>query len=189
MKIDTRLEGLKNYPRAMKSYIFTLYEFVLEYKPQKMLELGTQNGISTKTILLAMKENNLGELVTVDQKDRSTILDAEFSDVKDRCSFIRGNTHSQETIDMVKNHLGEGELFDMSFIDAGHSFEDITLDWQNYYPLIRSGGVLMLHDTVNSDAGVRDFWPSIQDEKFNITWGDSRRRGLIPGFGIVRKLL
>lgn len=185
--VDLRLEQQKQYPRAMRSYVLMLYEFVMESRPNKMLELGTQNGQSTKSILMAMNVTKTGTLVTVDRKDRSTILNGEYEDVKDRCVFIAGNTHAPETLQKVKDTLGENELFDMCFIDAGHMYEDIKQDWQDYIPLVKPGGVIMLHDTVNTDAGVNKLWEEVTWEKFNITWGWSRRRDFVPGFGIIRK--
>jgi predicted O-methyltransferase YrrM len=185
--MDPRLNQQKQYPRAMKSYVLMLYEFVREIKPNKVLELGTQNGQSTKTILMAMGMNNYGTLVTVDHKDRLTILDAEYSDLKKYCIFIKGNTHSPETLQTVKNQLSSEELFDILFIDAGHSYEDVKSDFNDYGNLVKSGGLILLHDTVNTDAGINKFFQEISYEKFNITWGWSRRRGLIPGMGIVRK--
>lgn len=186
---DPRLFWLKNFPRATRSYILTLYEFVLEFKPENVLETGTQNGISSRTILLAMKENDKGKLVTVDRKDRSTILDDEFMDVKDRCKFVAGDSHSPETLQKVKNELGEDKLFDMFFIDGDHSYEGSKADFYDYLPMIKPGGIILMHDTVNTDAGVSRLWEEIPFEKFNVNWGWSRRRGLIPGFGICRKPL
>jgi len=55
MIIDSRLENLKNWKRAMRSYVFTLHELVFEIKPEYVLEIGTQLGQSTKSMLLAMK--------------------------------------------------------------------------------------------------------------------------------------
>lgn len=200
--MDKRLIGVKNYPRAMRPYSLMLYEFVLEYKPKKMLELGVCTGQSTRAILLAMKDSNFGKLISVDHKDRSTIfnngfvnenddlcetMNAGYEDLKEHWVFVKGDTHSDDTLKLVKDCLEDEELFDMAFIDAGHSYEDIKKDWELFYPLIKKGGIIMLHDTVNTDQGVRLFWEEIKDEKFNINWGATRRNNFIPGFGIVRK--
>jgi cephalosporin hydroxylase len=187
MIIDKRLEDLKNYPRATTSYIFTVFEFALEFKPKKILSLGVQNGAFDKTMLLALKENNSGILVSVDHKDRSTILDAEYQDVKPFWNFIEGNTHDEKTLENVKSYLEEGELFDMLMVDAGHSEDDFRQDMKMYFPLVRKGGIILCHDSVNYDAGVRNVIPEITDEKFNIDWGKSRRRDLVPGLCIIKK--
>lgn len=181
------LESIKQYPRAMRFYVHTLYEFVLEMDCKKVLELGTQNGQSCRTILMALDKKGRGELISVDHKDRSTILDDSFQDYKKYWTFIQGDTTKEETINKVKSTLKEDELFDFLLIDAGHSYELVKQDWDNYTPLVRPGGVVFLHDTVNKNEGVNKLWEEIDwPEKFNCDWGLARNN-LIVGMGICKK--
>ena len=184
--MDSRLNGLKQYPRAMKPYVLTLYEIIRENKPEKVLEIGVQNGISTKTILTAMGANGNGKLISVDHKHRETILDADFSDLKDRWKLIVGNSHDQNTITEVVESLSEEEKFDILFIDGDHKMPGIQQDWEAYTPLVKSGGIILMHDIINPNEEVSQVWDKITWEKFAFTWGLARNR--IPvGFGIVRK--
>lgn len=181
------LESIKSYPRAMRFYIYTLYEFVLEMKCKRVLNLGTQNGQSDRTILLSLAKNGFGNLVSVDQKNRSTILDDSFSDYKKYWQFIQGDTTKAKTIQSVKNTLKNGEQFDFLLIDAGHDYESVKADWDNYIPLVRKQGVIFLHDTVNQNAGVSKLFKEIDyPEKFNCNWGLARSN-FIVGMGIVKK--
>ena len=185
--MEPTLESIKAYPRAMHFYIYTIYEFVLEMKCKRVLELGTQNGQSARAILLALGQNQFGNLVSVDHKNRSGILDAFFEDYKKYWTFIRGNTTTRETIKAVKETLKDDEKFDFLLIDAGHDYESVKQDWNNYTPLVRSGGVVFLHDTVNLNAGVNKLWDEIDwPEKFNCNWGNARSN-LIVGMGICKK--
>lgn len=184
--IDPRLEQQKRYPRAMQSYVLMLYEFVYELKPSKMLEIGVQNGQSTKTILMALEKAKAGKLVSIDHKRRETILDAEYSDLKPRWHFIRGNSHDQVTIDAAKAQLADGELYDMLFIDGDHKMPGIQLDWENFFPMVKPGGLIMLHDITNKNEDVWQLWERIGLDKFGIDWGRAAN-SVIPGFGIVRK--
>jgi hypothetical protein len=136
--------------------------------------------------LMAMGMNKRGRLISVDQKDRSAILDVEYSDLKPYCTFIKGNTHEGETMVRVAEESG-GSLFDILFIDAGHTYEDAKSDFETYSRVVRPGGLVLFHDTCNTDAGVDRAFAEITWEKFNLDWGWSRRRGLVPGFGICRK--
>lgn len=186
--MDKRLEQQKNYGRAMQSYVLMLHEFIWELRPKKILELGTQNGQSTKTILMAINEYKDGQLISIDHKRRHGILDLEYSDLKPYWFFIMGNTHDKESLEQAKSKLIEDELYDVLFIDAGHKYDDIVKDWNDYTPLVKPGGLIFLHDTINQNEGVKDFWKEITWEKFNIDWGRARN-SVIPGFGIVRKPL
>jgi len=186
--MDKRLDALKQYPRAMRFYVLTLYEIIRESKPNKVLSIGVQNGISDKCILIAMGMNKFGTLVSVDQKHRETILDAEYSDVKDRWKFIKGNSHSPETLQAVKDTLVDGEKFDILFLDGDHRMPGIQQDWNDYMPLVKPGGLIIFHDTINPNEQVKEVWNHIDWEKFNFTWGIARSH--IPvGFGICRKPL
>jgi len=189
--MDKRLESIKQYPRASRFYILTYYEFVREIKPKKMLEIGVQNGASTKAFLMAMGINSYGTLVSIDHKNRSGILDAEFSDLKDHWRFIQGDSHASESVQAAKNQLEEGELYDVLFIDGDHSYEGAKQDFVEYSELVKPGGVVMLHDTVNTDQGVNKLWAEIDwPEKFNCDWGNARARtNLIVGLGICKKPL
>lgn len=184
--MEPNLESIKAYPRAMHFYIYTIYEFVLEMQCKNVLNLGTQNGQSDRAILMALDANKSGRLISVDHKNRSTILDEDFEDYKKYWTFIQGDTTKPEIIESVKKELGEGEQLDFLLIDAGHDYESVKQDWDNYMPLVRPGGVIFLHDTVNQNAGVNKLWKEITFEKFNCDWGMARSN-LIVGMGIVKK--
>ena len=187
--MEPTLESIKSYPRAMRFYVYTVYEFVLESKCKKILTLGVQNGQADRAILLAIDNNKFGSLVSVDHKDRSTILDESFSDYKKYWTFIKGDTTDSNTIEKVKETLKDGELFDFLLIDGGHDYETAKSDFENYTPFVRSGGIVFLHDTVNKNAGVNRLWEEITwPEKFNCNWGTGRASdNLIVGMGICKK--
>jgi len=186
--MEPTLESIKAYPRAMHFYVYTLYEFALEMQCERALELGTQNGQSARSILMAFGEKDSGSLLSVDHKNRSGILDEHFGDYKKYWRFIQGNTTDNDIVASVKNSLiKEGDMFDLIVIDAGHDYESVKKDWDNYTPMLRPGGVVFLHDTVNTDAGVSKLWDEIDwPEKFNCDWGNARSN-LIVGMGICKK--
>lgn len=185
MLIDPRLEREKNFPRAVQSYIFMLYEFVRELRPTNMLEIGVGQGQSTRTILLAMKDGNFGRLTSVDHKNRQSRVD---EDLQPFWNFIQGDSTNQEIVEKVKESIGEAEGYDMLFIDGGHKMPTVQLDWDNYMPLVSLGGTILIHDIVNSNEQVSLMWNNIPKdwEKFGIDWGRARN-GIIPGLGLVKK--
>lgn len=186
--MDQRLEQQKNYGRAMQSYVLMLHEFIWELKPNKVLEIGVQNGQSTKSILMALNMNKSGLLVSIDHKRRHSILDTEYSDLKQYWHFIMGSSHDPNVFQQAKDQLAEGELYDIAFIDGDHKYPGVKQDFDEYSQLVKPGGIILLHDTINKNEGVKDLWAEITWEKFNIDWGRARN-SVIPGFGIVRKPL
>ena len=181
------LESIKAYPRAMHFYVYTLYEFVKEMKCKNVLEIGTQNGQSTRAILMALDSNKEGRLISLDHKSRSSILDDDFQDYKKYWTFVQANSYAPETVETVKEFLGEDGLFDLAFIDGDHTYEGVKKDWDCYSKLVRPGGVIILHDTVNQNVGVSQLWNEIDwPEKFNCDWGTGRSNVTV-GLGIVKK--
>lgn len=183
--IDKRLLEQKNYPRAMRSYVMMLYEFVLELKPEKVLEIGVHVGQSTKTILMALEKNKKGTLVSIDRKRRSP-LSPGYLDLASRFHLIRGSSHDERVFEVVKNILKDNELYNILFIDGDHSYDGVKQDWENYTPMVKPGGLIILHDVTNRNVGIKDFWKEITWDKFVFDWGRARSR-VIPGLGIIKK--
>lgn len=186
--MDNRLAGLKSWRRGMQSYTLMLYEFVLEMKPKNVLEIGVQYGQSTKAMLLAMGENRMGQLVSIDHKSRHNILDGEFEDVKPYWKFIKSSSHLPGAVQLATDLLPPGELYDLLFVDGDHTYEGVKADFNDYQHLVKPGGVITFHDTSNYRAGVSQLWEEITWEKFNLNWGHAAK-AVIPGFGICRKPL
>jgi predicted O-methyltransferase YrrM len=59
------------------------------------------------------------------------------------------DSHDPATRDGVVDALG-GEPLDVLFIDGDHSYEGVRADFELYAPLVRSGGIVAIHD-VNPD--------------------------------------
>jgi predicted O-methyltransferase YrrM len=53
-------------------------------------------------------------------------------------SFIKGLSHEIAP--------GFVHSIDLLFVDANHSYESIKQDWQDWFPKVRSGGIIALHD-------------------------------------------
>lgn len=52
---------------------------------------------------------------------------------------------SDQTISEVKK-LIENQYIDCVFIDGDHSEQGVWTDWNNYYDLVRPGGLIIFHD-------------------------------------------
>jgi predicted O-methyltransferase YrrM len=52
-------------------------------------------------------------------------------------------------------------IIDLLFIDVGHTYEDVSNDWENLSPFVRKGGLVVFHDyyvkNENGHPGVRKF--------------------------------
>jgi predicted O-methyltransferase YrrM len=170
---------LKEMKRAMQSYVFFLYELVLESKPKNVLEIGVRAAQSTRTILSAMNESNFGKLISIDIRD-TTIRVPE--NLKDRWTFILADSTKKTTVDLVND-----VFYDIIFIDGSHEYDSIKKDYENYYPLLKTGGFMILHDICNKQCGVPQFWNELNvPNKITFNWGRAAE-GVVPGLGIIQK--
>ena len=80
--------------------------------------------------------------------------------------LIIGNSHHRGTFARLQAALG-GDLADVLFIDADHTYAGVASDYHGYRPLVRPGGLIVFHDIVPHphipSVGVRDLWTEITE--------------------------
>ena len=173
---------MKKMSRAMNSYVLTLYEIILESNPEFVLEIGTGQCQSTRTILSALAENKKGKLVSVDLGDRAERISKELLEY-----FIQviGDSHEKSVFDKVKEK--NVQVYDILFIDGDHSYKGVKQDFEMYSPLVKEGGLILMHDVCNKNCGVPKFWEEIKYPKIRFEYGKAAS-DVIPGFGIIQKI-
>lgn len=95
----------------------------------------------------------------------------------------RADSHSPATKTWLEGHL-QGHPIDMLHIDGDHSYDGVRTDFEMYEPLIRPGGLVLIHDVLNH----RD--PRVEVPRF---WQELGRGYVIAqprnpiGFGVWTK--
>ena len=164
---------MKQMRRAMQPYVYFLYEITFESKAENVLELGSRQMQSGRTFLSALSDNKKGILTAVDLGDRSDRITDELMPY---LRMVVGNTHDEKTLNKVNDRE-----YNILFIDAGHSYEDVKKDYKMYSPLVKDGGFIILHDVVNENCGVPRFWAELDiKNKVTLPYG-------VAGLGIIRK--
>lgn len=153
---------------------FSAFLRVLQAKsPSVILEIGTASGgsllclckLAPKDALIVsidLPEGEFGggypewkaEIFMMFKKPEQTLL------------LLRENSHQHETKLKVENIL-KGRKLDCLFIDGDHSYEGVTMDFAMYSPLVKSGGVIGVHDiapagTPEFTGGVPRFWKEVK---------------------------
>jgi hypothetical protein len=59
-------------------------------------------------------------------------------------NVLKGNSRSGRTIRKVADLCPDG--IDLLFIDGDHRFKGVTKDFENYFPMVNSGGVIVFDD-------------------------------------------
>ena len=76
--------------------------------------------------------------------------------------LIAGDSHQPETMDKLVAALA-GETIDLLFIDGDHSRAGVMEDFEDYSPLVRSGGFIVFHDVDPNHGHTREPYDAYKD--------------------------
>jgi cephalosporin hydroxylase len=100
-------------------------------------------------------------------------------------TVLRGDSHDLASLSWLQEKLGE-RLIDVLHIDGDHSKEGVDADYTMYSPLVRPGGLVLVHDVLNHwdpRVKVHEWWT----ERFPNAKTISSRRSRPVGFGVITK--
>tara|TARA_R110002110_G_scaffold79462_2_gene207626 strand:+ start:143 stop:748 length:606 start_codon:yes stop_codon:yes gene_type:complete len=132
---------------GLTRHYLTLYSIVLGMESKNVFEFGA--GFSTQAMVEALKLTG-GKLTSVDMRPLSVRSDIPFNfdnDNKDIWSFHNGNS-----LNIVPT-LDHSECYDVVLHDGSHTGTEVTQDLNNIAPYVKSGGLVLVHDTAHYDLG------------------------------------
>lgn len=143
----------------------------------RILELGTRTGNSTAAFLHALQIRKTGRLLSVDV-DTAQVPD-DWWDLT-YWTFLRGSDQDPLIIEAVQAE----SPWDILFIDTSHTYDHTLFELECYVPLVRPGGVVLLHDTqvMNDSCDVRRALDEYTTER-DLTWTEDVR---CFGLGTIR---
>lgn len=123
-----------------------LYVLCRAIKPNVIIETGVFHGISSAHILYALQRNNAGKLISIDLPHAS-IGHREVgwfvpSELKARWALMLGS--SQELLPKV---IESADSVDIFMHDSEHSEKNMMFEYEQAWPKISSGGLLLSDDT------------------------------------------
>lgn len=81
--------------------------------------------------------------------DTVIAIDPEHGSQIEGVTYISGK--SEDVFPEVRKALGSNfTKVDFLFIDGSHAYEDVKKDFEMYAPLVKKGGIIALHDIVDS---------------------------------------
>ena len=164
-------------------------DLIAALRPKLLTELGTHFGESYFGFCQAVAENGLPcKCYAVDTwqgdshagfYDESVFQEVQAYNSANYASF---STLLRDTFDHACEQFG-AETIDLLHIDGLHTYQAVKHDFENWFPKVRPGGVILFHDTAarHADFNVWRFWEEISQEysafEFTHSWG----------LGILRK--
>lgn len=141
-----------------RSEITRLLDILRQDPPRYICEIGTASGGTLFLLTKVCRPDALLLSVDLGLSFERCLLHARFASQKQRIVSIRGDSRTPQTLARVQSLLN-GHPLDLLFIDGDHSYAGVKSDFANYSPLVRPGGLIVLHDIV-PDYGTRHGAPT-----------------------------
>jgi hypothetical protein len=148
------------------------YDLVEAIRPGVVVELGTYNGLSYFTFCQSMLENNIeGLCYAVDtwggDEHTGNYDDSIIEDVRAHArERYRGFTYLLQMYFNEALKQFEDDSIDLLHIDGLHTYDAVREDFDNWYPKVRPGGIILMHDIEArfKDYGVWKLWKELREE-------------------------
>jgi cephalosporin hydroxylase len=153
---------------------------VIEAAPEIVVEIGCDRGGT-----LFCWRQICNEVYGITLADNSWPTGGQCGPLIDHgATVLFGNSRHPASRAWLLRNLG-GRDVDVLHIDGDHSYEGVRADWRMYSPLVRPGGLVLIHDILNRRdprVDVPRFWQEI--ERDHDTSVIASKRNPI-GFGVV----
>lgn len=142
----------KQLPNELAKLLIFIYDN--RQRINSYFEIGTENGGTFKLIdsFLRAINPNFQRSLGLDKRDHSQRRDSmDYQQKYPTCQFI---------CEMSEN-FRLSETYDLCFIDASHTYEDVKNDYYHYRDKIK---IAAFHD-IDLESGVRKFWEELKNKK------------------------
>jgi len=133
--------------------VLTQYAAVRALAPACVVETGVANGVSSAYLLLALHKNGQGRLHSIGLED-PTFLPPGAAPGWLVPTWLRGSwrIHLGDAREILGSLLSQLGSVDMFIHDSLHTYEHMSWEFQNAYPALRSGGLLVADDALWNDS-------------------------------------
>jgi len=196
------LEIIRRYPQfgpsQKDSEIIFLMDQVRQNKHKIICEIGSLKGGTLYLLSQAAPSDALLISIDISYPLARKLAHKQLIKKGQRLVCIEGDTQDPKTLSRVVRAL-QGRPVDFLFIDGDHSLFGVMNDYVRFYPLVKKGGVIALHDIcpdsfiktgVKSSSyvgGVPIFWDMMikSDQRYDIVVDDTAQDGF--GIGVLYK--
>jgi predicted O-methyltransferase YrrM len=155
-KISTSWRGLEPFAHWLVDLV----------DPKVTVELGCEYGFS----LIELARYSRGETIGIDHFGDGN---GGFRDTREHAK--RNIAESGFEIQLIESSFEDAlsefdpHSIDILHIDGDHDYQSVKRDFETWLPKVRSGGVIIMHDTESFPNGVGRFFNEIPFRKFKLT--------------------
>jgi len=152
-RLQTVLDSLGGVPPHRPAELLFQWQRLARLRPSVFIEVGSRHGLGLRCWAEACAEDAL--VIAVDWPNQGwgaegslDLLRKNLRVIQDGgrdIGLILGDSHSKEVQQEVMCML-DGRPVDAVHIDGDHTYRGSKLDWEFFSPLVRPGGLVMLHD-------------------------------------------
>jgi predicted O-methyltransferase YrrM len=178
-------------PTQVESELKAFLSLVRQEQPERVLEIGTANGGTLYA--LAWASSPRARLLSIDIRQPSPErrrLYRRFVRRTQTVDVLVGDSQCGETLGRVERFFDANPV-DVLLVDGDHAYESVRRDCDLYVPLVRSGGLVAIHDIVDGPdelvGGVPRFWQELRGSLEDVTELVESRAQRGFGIGVGRK--
>ena len=176
---------------AWTGHLPLAYDLVRFLRPSLLVELGTWNGDSFFTFCQSVADHALPtRCYAVDHwkgdDQAGEAPDTQFARVQDYCSAnYPAFAYLMRTDFASASSEFNDQTIDLLHIDGMHTYEAVSCDFATWFPKVRSGGVVLLHDICvrssedHSDFGVWKLWDGLKTHHRTFEFSHARGLGIL----------
>lgn len=180
-------------PAQAREEMMMLWPLVRELHPRRIVEIGSKRGGWTYGMAPTFAPHAQIVMLDIHPKVPNNAKAVEELQAEEyQAELLVADSDDPQTLELLRDSVLNGAPVDLLHLDANHDTADTLRTWASYSPLVRSGGLVVLHDLYNRREGVMDAFLEILDgaDQFRVAeWQTAvvkRQRGNQLGIAIAR---
>jgi len=192
--VDLRISMQPVVASQQLDEIIPALERIERLRPRRVCEIGTAAGGTLYLLTRVSAPDALVVSIDLVIAPHTRALRERLARPGQRVVSLSGDSHSEEMALRLERLL-DGQPLDVLFIDGDHSYDGVRADFERYGRLVRSGGIIALHD-INEDfrtkhgietpsisGEVPRFWRELKERRTEELIADPEQDGF--GIGLV----
>lgn len=133
------------------------------------LEIGNLEGVSTYILSKALPIECQINMIDIKRIQTRIALIQKMRKQGHTVNQIIGDSSKAVTYSKLIEKLPpDYNMLDLLFIDGDHHLKAVRADFERYYPLVREGGMIALHDIspgiIQPQVGVPRYWKALKEK-------------------------